>query len=123
VRNVNAAIPPQPPARSAVPVIARAEPLWPVFVIGAGAVLVMLSVILHFVRFAIDTSARASISYWHGVCTSAVGQFAQVASPSLQGRCSEIDLAENVMGWALIVGLLAIAAGVAVLIVQQQQSA
>ena len=30
---------------------------------------------------------------------------------------------ENVMGWALIVGLLAIAVGVAVLIVLQQQSA
>ena len=94
---------------------------WPGYVAAAGAVLVIVALILHFIRFSIAQSASGSISYWHGVCTSAVGQYAQVADQALQGRCSEIGLAEHAMGWSLVLGLLAVVAGVVAAITLHQR--
>jgi hypothetical protein len=89
--------------------------------VATGVLLLLFALILHFFRFSIDASPPGTISLFHEVCSSAVGQFAQAKSQMFQGRCSQIDLAEHVMGWATGLGLLAIVAGFVALTSQQRR--
>jgi len=54
-----------------------------------------------------------TVSQVNGICTSALGQFAQVLRPAAAGGCGQIAMYEQLHGWLIVAGVLTMAGGVA----------
>ena len=54
---------------------------------------------------------HGTIPQWNGLCSSDVGQLGQFIDSSAQQDCSEVSLADHLIGWLFGGGILLVAAG------------
>jgi hypothetical protein len=69
-----------------------------------GALLTLASILLMIVPFHDGT-----IPQWNALCSSDIGQIGQVLDSSAQHDCGLVSLADHLMGWLLLLGILALA--------------
>jgi hypothetical protein len=83
-----------------------------------GAVAVIVSFIIGAQKYQGDASGHWTLSRANGMCQSSAGAFAQMMNSQAGAQCAKIASLEQWRGWLMIIGLLAIAAGIVLNIVQ-----
>jgi hypothetical protein len=53
---------------------------------------------------------HGTVPQWNGVCSSGVGQIGQLFDSTAQRDCGLVSVADHLIGWLLVGGLLALAA-------------
>jgi hypothetical protein len=96
-------------AAEQAPPKARRAPRW---VIAAGALLAIAGYLLGHTTLLVGWKG-GDASQLNGICTSAIGQLAQVFSAAGRTDCSKVALVEQASGWMIVAGLAAVAAGLA----------
>jgi hypothetical protein len=69
-----------------------------------GALLTLAGILLMSVPFHDGT-----IPQWHALCSSDIGQIGQALDSSAQHDCGTVSLADHLIGWLLVLGILALA--------------
>lgn len=95
--------PPKPP-----PAPWQRRQRWGSAGIAAGVMAVVAALLIDFKWY-----SAGSVSHLNGLCSSGLGQLVQAASGRAASGCSTAALLDHLVGWGIIAGLLAIAAGVA----------
>jgi hypothetical protein len=62
-------------------------------------------------------------SQLNGICTSSIGQFSQALDAHARSACAQVALYEQVSGWLIVAGVLAMAAGTVYEIMQRRSRA
>lgn len=110
----------QPPQHPLIPVSAYQRPPKPppapwqrrqhlgTWLIVCGAIAVIVAVVIEYGWYSAGT-----VSHLNGLCSSGLGQLAQAGSSAAASGCSQAALLDQVVGWGIILGLVAVVAGVA----------
>jgi hypothetical protein len=85
----------------------------PAWVIVTGALAAVAGYVLGHTTLIVAYTDGRTVSQVNGLCTSAIGQFAQASNSRLSGNCGQVAMYEQAHGWLIILGVVAIAAGIA----------
>ena len=104
--------------------VTRPQHKWtPGWVIATGLILAAAGYALGQTTLLVAYTGGRTVSQVNGICTSSLGQFAQVLRPSLSGRCGQVAMYEQFHGWLIVTGVAVVAAGIAWRIYRQKDSA
>lgn len=98
--------PPAPP-----PAAWQRRQRWGNVGVAVGAMVIVAALLIDYKWY-----SAGSVSRLNGLCSSGFGQLAQAGSSKAASGCSTAALLDHVVGWGIILGLLAVIGGVAAIV-------
>jgi hypothetical protein len=85
----------------------------PAWVIVTGAILACAGYALGQTTILVAYTGGRTVSQVNGICASGIGQLGQAMSTTVSQRCGQVAMYEQIHGWLIIIGVVAVAAGIA----------
>jgi hypothetical protein len=104
---------PQWPQRKPDGTTERQRRWTPAWVIVTGAMMALGGYALGQTTILVAYTGGRTVSQVNGICTSALGQLGQALSIKASQNCGQVATYEQAHGWLIILGTIAIAAGIA----------